>query len=194
MSENRTKEMKDPRSFEERVFIRFDAIDARLDSLEERVEKLEAKQYDTKPIWEKALAAILELSTRLDEMSVRLDKIDARLDGIDARLDGIDVRLDGIDARLDGIDARLDGIDARLDGMDVRIDETNVRLEQGLEQLRSEMKAGFANQQERTDHLIRGVNFKIEALSSNVLKVQADQVYFSTRLQDVEKTLKESET
>ncbi len=166
MSDNRTKEMKDPRSFEERVFMRFDAIDARLDrvearldSLEERVEKLEAKQYDTKPIWEKALAAILELATRFDEMNARLDRMEARLDGMDAS-----------------------------------IDETNVRLEQGLDQLRSEMNAGFANQQERTDHLIRGVNFKIEALSSNVLKLQADQVYFNTRLQDVEKTLKESET
>ncbi len=173
MSDNRTKEMKDPRSFEERVFMRFDAIDARLDrvearldSLEERVEKLEAKQYDTKPIWEKALAAILELATRFDEMNARLDRMEAR----------------------------LDRMEARLDGMDASIDETNVRLEQGLDQLRSEMNAGFANQQERTDHLIRGVNFKIEALSSNVLKLQADQVYFNTRLQDVEKTLKESET
>ena len=187
MSDDRTKEMKDSRSFEERVFLRFDAIDSRLhrvearldrvegrlDSIDERVEKLEAKQYDTKPIWEKALAAILEISARLDETNPRLGHIDVRLDRMDIR---------------------LDQIDARLDRIDVRLDQTNLRIEQGLEQLRSEMKAGFANQQERTDHLIRDVYWQIGALNKNILGIQADQIYFSTRLEDVEKTLRESDT
>jgi hypothetical protein len=55
MSEDRTMETSDPRSFEERVFARFDAIDERLNDVDARLEKLEAKQYDTKPIWEQAL-------------------------------------------------------------------------------------------------------------------------------------------
>jgi len=68
MSEDRTKETKDPRTFEERVFARFDAVDDRFDrvegrlaSMEIRITSLEERQYDTKPIWERALAEIVSL-------------------------------------------------------------------------------------------------------------------------------------
>ena len=74
MSENRTDETKNPRSFEERVFARFDAVDSRLDAvdsrlgaIENRVEKLERKQYDTKPIWEQALSSIAETNAKVDQ-------------------------------------------------------------------------------------------------------------------------------
>ncbi len=91
MSEHDTNKMSNSRTFEERVFLRFDAMDTsferletRLDSLDGRVEKLEAKQYDTKPIWEQVLAAISEVSARLDETNTRLD---ARIDQTNTRLD-----------------------------------------------------------------------------------------------------------
>src|SRR4030095_14064214 len=74
MSEDRTKEIKDPRSFEERVFARFDSVDERFDrvegrltSVEIKVTKLEDRQYDTKPIWERALAEITELKNAILE-------------------------------------------------------------------------------------------------------------------------------
>jgi hypothetical protein len=72
MSEDRTGETNGARTFEERVFVRFDALDARL-------EKLEAKQYDTKPIWERALAEIAEARQearqRFEDFDVRLDRV-----------------------------------------------------------------------------------------------------------------------
>ena len=68
------------RSFEERVFARFDAMDARFNALDSavgtldaRVQKLEIRAYDTKPIWEQALKEIVD--TRR-ELSKRLDRID----------------------------------------------------------------------------------------------------------------------
>ena len=79
MSEARTRSFSDTRSFEERVFARFDAIDARFDTMEARLEArfdavdtrldgfdtrlqaLETRALDTKPIWERALAAIIEV-------------------------------------------------------------------------------------------------------------------------------------
>ena len=69
MSEEATQNMSntDGRSFEERVFARFDDLDARLQTLE-------ARAYDTKPIWEQALKEIIE--TRR-ELSKRLDRIEA---------------------------------------------------------------------------------------------------------------------
>src|SRR6266851_1071114 len=101
MSEERTRELSDNRSFEERVFARFDAIDtrfgtvdarfdamesrfdtmearfdavdARLAGLDTRVQVLEARAYDTKPIWERALAEILNVKERLENVERKFD-------------------------------------------------------------------------------------------------------------------------
>lgn len=79
MSEEHTQNIPDSRSFEERVFARFDvvdshldsvdsrrdAIDLRFDALDSRLQKLETeserRSLEIKPIWERALAQILEL-------------------------------------------------------------------------------------------------------------------------------------
>ena len=80
MNEETTQNMPDAdgRSFEERVFARFDALDATITTglreLDARLQKLEARAYDTKPIWEQALKEIMD--TRR-ELSKRLDRIEA---------------------------------------------------------------------------------------------------------------------
>lgn len=83
MSEETTQNIPgvDGRSFEERVFARFDAIDSRFDGvdsslrdLDSRLQTLESRAYDTKPIWEQALKEIMD--TRR-ELSKRLDRIEA---------------------------------------------------------------------------------------------------------------------
>lgn len=89
--------------FETLVLRRFDQVDARLDALaefdkqlDERMTALEARKFDTKPIWERALAEILDVSDRLrvlqemftentTEMRVRhlrLEKRVAELEGV----------------------------------------------------------------------------------------------------------------
>jgi chromosome segregation ATPase len=117
MSEERTRDLPDNRSFEERVFARFDAMDARfdamearfearfdtvdrrLDGLDARVQVLEAKAYDTKPIWERALAEIVEVKEAIadlkrkfeilieDVMQVRTDqrRVERRMDALESR-------------------------------------------------------------------------------------------------------------
>ena len=67
MSEEKTKGLNESRSFEERVFARFDTIDLFLHSLDDRIRVLESKTYDTKPIWEKALREILDTREKLDQ-------------------------------------------------------------------------------------------------------------------------------
>ncbi len=77
MSEETTQEQGDARSFEERIFSRFDALDKRLDGIDARIQRLEAKEYDTKPIWEQALAEIAGLGNEMREGLQRVgDKID----------------------------------------------------------------------------------------------------------------------
>lgn len=76
MSEEVTQNVAgdDRRSFEERVFARFDALDAYMRDFDARLQRLEARAYDTKPIWEQALKEIVD--TRR-ELSKRLDRIEA---------------------------------------------------------------------------------------------------------------------
>ena len=74
MSEETTQNMDGERSFEERVFARFDDLDSNFRDMDARMQKLEARSYDTKPIWEQALKEIIE--TRR-ELSKRLDRIEA---------------------------------------------------------------------------------------------------------------------
>jgi len=181
MSEDKTKNMNDSRSFEERVFARFDAVDERFQRIEGNVEirirKLEARQYDTKPIWEQVLVALAEINTRLDKM-------DARFDGIDARLDKMDVRFDGIDARLDKMDVRFDSIDARLDKMDVRFDGIDARLDK--------MDARFDKQDTVLDNGFRSVERKMDVLNKYFLETRADQRYLDDRLEKLESQSKPS--
>jgi chromosome segregation ATPase len=67
MSKNITKDLDSDRPFEERVFARFDAVDNYLKSLDARVQTLEARNYDTKPVWERALKEILDTREELKE-------------------------------------------------------------------------------------------------------------------------------
>jgi len=91
MSEDRTQNLPANHSFEERVFARFDAmearfesrfssidarlerVEARLDGLEIRVQALESRALDTKPIWERALAEILEVKKGVQDLNRKID-------------------------------------------------------------------------------------------------------------------------
>src|SRR5229473_3405427 len=101
MSEDRTRDLPDHRSFEERVFARFDgmdtrfdamdtrfdamdtrfdALDTRFDGLDSRVQSLEARALDTKPIWERALAEILEVKQGVGEVKEGVEDIKRKID------------------------------------------------------------------------------------------------------------------
>ena len=112
MGEDTTEAINDSRSFEERVFARFDAVDRRFDAIEIRIERLEMKQLDTKPIWERALVAIEETNAAMRNgfaiVGHAIDQINARLDSMDKRFDGVDARFEAMDKRFDGIDARFE--------------------------------------------------------------------------------------
>jgi predicted nuclease with TOPRIM domain len=76
MSDNPTQETPDSRSFEERVFARFDNLDGRLTALEDKVD---SRLRETRPIWEAVLA-------RLDAVETHLQNSDNRLGGLEKEL------------------------------------------------------------------------------------------------------------
>jgi chromosome segregation ATPase len=70
MSDNLTRETPDSRSFEERVFARFDALDARMDRFESHVE-----------------AKFEILGGRLTTLETKVDALDGRLTTLEENVD-----------------------------------------------------------------------------------------------------------
>ena len=131
MNEGLTRELPNGRSFEERVFARFDAMDARfeamkvrfeamevrwekrftvidqrlatidtrLNGLESRVQALEARALDTKPIWERALAEILQIRNGVENLNRKMDVL--TLDMMQLRADQrrVEKRMDDLETR-----------------------------------------------------------------------------------------------
>ena len=158
MSEDKTGEINESRSFQDRVFARFDTIDDRFERVEMRIGKLEDRQYDTKPIWERALAAIAETN------KVML-----------AGFSDFRGQLESVNARLDSVDGRLDTMDARFDSMDAKFGVLSHKVETGFTALHIEVENG-----------LRGVERKIDVLNRNILELQADQRYVDSRLEKIE--------
>ncbi len=68
----------------------FDRILARLDALEDKVER---RLQDTRPIWEQVLVRLGGVESRLDNFGERLDNFGERMDGFATRLDGFETEL-----------------------------------------------------------------------------------------------------
>jgi chromosome segregation ATPase len=73
MSDNLTRETPDSRSFEERVFARFDALDARMGRFESRLDSLEDK--------------VDEVGSRLSSLENRVEVLGGRMTALEEKVD-----------------------------------------------------------------------------------------------------------
>jgi len=128
MSEDRTQDLPDNSSFEERVFARFDAmddrfnlmesrfearfgtVDARIDAMEARFDKrfdgldtrvqaLEARTLDTKPIWERALAEILLVKQGVEDLNRKIGVLNQDVLQVRADQRRVEKRIDALESR-----------------------------------------------------------------------------------------------
>lgn len=122
MSEENTQNLPDTRSFEERVFARFDAVDAGLRGLNARVEKLEAESerraVETKPIWERALAEIAALGQRFDVLERKVDALQEEVTAISRKVDTIERKLDVLGKDVLTVRADQQRLETRMDKLE----------------------------------------------------------------------------
>ena len=89
MSEEPTDRLEGGTPFETRVLRELASINQRLNGLDGRLtsleEKVDARLYDTRPMWESVLAGIQIMSTRLEKMDAKFDVVGAQL--LDLRTD-----------------------------------------------------------------------------------------------------------
>lgn len=103
MNEEPTKDLSGKKSFEERVFARFDAFDRRFDTVDARLEKLESRAYDTKPIWERALAQIMETGLEIGEIKKKVGVIETKVAVIETEVAEVKTEVSGMKAGYAGI-------------------------------------------------------------------------------------------
>ena len=116
MSEENTQNLPDTRSFEERVFARFDAIDAGLRDLNARVERLESESerraVETKPIWERALAEIIAVKEEVAALNQKVDALSQKVGVIERKLDVLALDMLSLRADQRKIEGRMDKLDS----------------------------------------------------------------------------------
>lgn len=116
MSEEPTQNISGGRSFEERIFARFDAIDARLENFDGRLqsfdarlqsfdgrlqaleEQAERRAMETKPIWERALAEILEVKEGLRDLNRKFNVLSRDFMQMRADQEHLEERLDRLES------------------------------------------------------------------------------------------------
>ena len=100
MNEEPTRNLSDHRSFEERVFARFDSMDARLETLESR-------SYDTRPIWERALKTIMETGLEVGEIKNKVGVIDTKMGVIETKVGVIETKVGVIETKVQALENEL---------------------------------------------------------------------------------------
>ncbi len=104
MSEDRTRDLPDARSFEERVLAEFVAqrefnaqlldmvqqLNARLTTLEDKVER---RLMEARPIWEAMQAQLNDVQSRLISVEAKVDDMQEQLLHIDSKVGSIDVQM-----------------------------------------------------------------------------------------------------
>ena len=148
MSEENTQNLPDTRSFEERVFARFDALDSRMERMEARMDRIETRLDDltnrverleveserraveTKPIWERALAEIVTLGQKVDALEARVATLEVKVDALSEEVSVISRKVNVIESRTENF--ALDMFDLRVDQRELKkrmdkLDSENAR-------------------------------------------------------------------
>ena len=106
---------------EARFEARFDAIERRLSTVEEQISK---QALDTKPIWERALAELLEVKQKVDEVKAELkaEINELRADVSEVKADVKDIKRKMTVLTQDMMQLRADqlGFERRMDALESR--------------------------------------------------------------------------
>jgi chromosome segregation ATPase len=87
MGEKSAHENPDARSFEERVFARFDALDARIAALEDKVDH---RLQETRPIWEAMQTQLERLNSKVDILIKEFYEVKTDIARLDKRVTGLE--------------------------------------------------------------------------------------------------------
>ncbi|MDT7603953.1 MAG: hypothetical protein QOF61_1950 [Acidobacteriota bacterium] len=129
MSEDRTQNLPNDELRQMQILAQLTSISTQLSDVRARLERLEARDYDTKPIWENALKEIAdtraEMREGFEQVNARVDKLETSVDRLQtevresrseatAEMRKVTRQIDVLNHNLLGIQAELRSVDDRL--------------------------------------------------------------------------------
>jgi chromosome segregation ATPase len=161
MSDEHTQKLTDGVTFEERVFARFDALDAHLRKVEVNQER------------------------NSDAVDARFQKLEANQERILERLDALGSRVQKLEANQERIFERLDALDTRLQKLEIESErrslETKPIWERALAQI-AELQQSFNDFRREVHAALHDISRKIGVLGTDIVQLRADQALVETRL------------
>jgi chromosome segregation ATPase len=121
MSEKITENLDGDRSFQDRVFARFDALEVYLKNIDSRVQNLDSR--------------VQSLDSRVQSLDSRVQSLDSRVQNLDSRVESLDARVQSLDSRVQNLDARVQNLDARVQVLESRAYDTKPIWENALKEI-----------------------------------------------------------
>lgn len=141
MSSEITKDLDGARAFEERVFARFDAVDENLRGLDSRLQVVESRAYDTKPIWERALKEILETRLEMVTLTTKVGALEGKVAAIEGKVAAIEGNVAAIEGNVGALGTKVESLEGKVGTL-----ETSMRgLEHEMNELRHHIKREVTN-------------------------------------------------
>ncbi|HJQ35260.1 MAG TPA: hypothetical protein VJ866_24120 [Pyrinomonadaceae bacterium] len=103
MSDNPTQETPDSRSFEERIFARFDAFDGRLTALEDKVD---SRLRETHPIWEAMQADLADVKRTVKDINHSVKLIHQDIFKVRVEKAELEERIEEVDERVEKLESQ----------------------------------------------------------------------------------------
>ena len=111
MSEDETRAFKDEGKLLEQILNKLEVLDLRLQHVES---KIEHRGFDTKPIWERALAEITE--TRA-QMNGRMGTSEKKVQAIETKVQSIETKVAAIATKVEVMDAKVAALESQVAGL-----------------------------------------------------------------------------
>jgi chromosome segregation ATPase len=135
MSEKITENLDRDRSFQDRVFARFDALEVYLKNIDSRVQSLDS---------------------RVQSLDSRVQSLDSRVQDLDSRVQSLDSRVQSLDSRVEVLESRAYDTKPIWENALKEIIDTRRELTKRLDRIQAmvlETRAGLSEAEDRLDKL-----------------------------------------
>jgi chromosome segregation ATPase len=142
MSEKITENLDGDRSFQDRVFARFDALEVYLKNIDSRVQDLDSR--------------VQNLDSRVQDLDSRVQSLDSRVQSLDSRVQSLDARVQSLDSRVQVLESRAYDTKPIWENALKEIVETRRELTKRLDRIEAmvlETRAGLSDVEDRLNRL-----------------------------------------
>jgi chromosome segregation ATPase len=142
MSEGITENLDGDRSFQDRVFARFDALEVYLKNIDSRIQDLDS--------------LVQNLDSRVQNLDSRVQNLDSRVQDLDSRVQNLDSRVQSLDSRVQVLESRAYDTKPIWENALKEIVETRRELTKRLDRIEAmvlETRAGLSDVEDRLNRL-----------------------------------------